>query len=230
MRTFNKSTATGEDFILAPEGTQAAVLTCMAIVGHHDRTWQGETKRQELCVLAYELGETATDGRALSVTETVTFSNHEMSKLFQRIVALNGGREPAPGEPLPGLLGKGCILTIQHSSKGDKTYANIGQASPLLRGMPAPTPSVQPIYFDLADGFDAEVFEALPGRARKLIEAAMAEGQGKQQQGQQQPQQQAPQSHQQAAQQSTQAYYQNQAQQRPTAPPAGPGPDDSIPF
>jgi hypothetical protein len=230
MRTFNKNTSIGDDYILAPAGTQPAALTCLAIVGHHDRTWQGETKRQELCVLAYELGETATDGRALSVTETLTFSLHEKAKLFARITALNGGREPSPGEPLNNLLGKGCIVTIDHTTKGERTYANITQTAPLLRGMPPPTTSVKPIYFDLADGFDAETFEALPARARKLIEAAMAEGQGRPQQGQQQPQQQAPQSHQQAAQQATQTYYQQQAQQRPTAPPAGPGPDDDIPF
>lgn len=54
MRTFNKTEDSG-DYILAPEGTTAATLTCLAWLGKHESTWNGETKIRELVGLQWEL-------------------------------------------------------------------------------------------------------------------------------------------------------------------------------
>lgn len=108
-RTFNKDTSTSGDYVLPPEGTQAAVLTGLAFCGNHRKEWQGKVTNPEIVVIGYELSEPGPDGRVLSVTETQTASLHEKSNFFQRVVALNGGKEPQPGMPLSDLLGKGVI-------------------------------------------------------------------------------------------------------------------------
>jgi hypothetical protein len=168
-RQFNKQTSDDGDFIVAPEGTSAAVLTVLAYLGKHESTWQGETRMRDLVGLSWELAERADDGRAIAVTEVVTNSLHEKSKLFSRVLALTGGREPPPGFDLEKLLGRGAIVTVVHDLRDGKTWANVGQVGPLPRGMPAPATSVAPVYYDIED-HDRAAFEKMPARFRKLAE------------------------------------------------------------
>lgn len=177
-RQFSKTSDEG-DFILAPEGTSAAVLTCLAYLGKHESTWQGETKIRELVGLAWELAEPAEeDGRYLSVTEVLTASLHEKAKFFSRVLALTGGREPQPGFDLEKLLARGAIVTVVHDVRDGKTWANVSQVGPLPRGMAAPVPSVPPLYYDI-ETHDPAAFERLPARFRKLIETAGQTGQAR---------------------------------------------------
>ena len=171
MRTFNKTEDSG-DFILAPEGTTAAVLTCLAFLGKHESTWNGETKIRELVGLQWELGEPGPDGRALAVSEILTASLHEKSKFFSRVLALCGGKEPPPGTDLAALLGRGAIVTTAHVSREGKTYCNVASVGPLPRGMAAAAPSVAPVFFDIETP-DPAAYAALPARFRKLSDAAM---------------------------------------------------------
>ena len=173
MRTFQKTEDQG-DFIIAPEGTQAAVLTVLAFLGKHEASWQGETKIRELVGLSWELAEPGPDGRALSVTETLTASLHEKSKLYSRVIALAGGKEPPPGFDLAGLLGRGAIVTTAHTTKADRTYCDVVQVGPLPRGLAAPVPSLAPVYFDLSE-YDAATFDKLPKRFQRLAETALSE-------------------------------------------------------
>lgn len=173
MRVFSKTEDQG-DFIIAPEGTQAAALTCLAFVGRHESTWNGETKIRELVGLSWELGEPAPDGRRLAVTETLTFSMHEKAKFYSRVLALSGGREPPAGFDLSGLLGRGAIVTVTHAVKGDRTFANVAHVGALPRGLPAPIPSVTPIFFDL-DASDPATYASLPTRFKKLADTALAQ-------------------------------------------------------
>jgi hypothetical protein len=170
MRTFNKTEDQG-DFQIAPEGTTLASLTVLAFCGRHERTWQGETKTQELLGLSWELAEPGPDGRALAVTEVLTASLHEKSKFFSRIMGLTGGREPPAGFELAGLLGRGAVVTVAHVQKGDRTYANVVAVGPLPRGMAAPIPSVTPTFYDI-DEHDQAAYDALPARFKKLVETA----------------------------------------------------------
>ena len=170
MRTFQKTEDQG-DFVIAPEGTQAAVLTCLAFLGKHEATWQGETRTRELVGLSWELSEPAPDGRRRAVQEVLTASMHEKAKLYSRILALTGGREPPAGFELAGLLGMGAIVTTAHVSRDGRTFCNVVNVGPLPRGMTAAAPSVAPVYFDLKE-YDAATFERLPKRFQRLAESA----------------------------------------------------------
>jgi hypothetical protein len=173
-RTFNKISDTG-DFVLAPEGTSTAVLVCLAYLGKHESTYNGETRIRELLGLSYELSERGEDGRALAVQEVMTASLHEKSKFFPRVLALCGGKEPLAGFDLAGLLGRGCVITIGHVQKDGRTYANVLQVGALPRGLSAPAPSVAPVYFDMAQ-YDPATYERLPKRFQKLGENALGDG------------------------------------------------------
>ena len=171
MRTFNKTEDQG-DFVIAPEGTTAAVLTCLAFLGRHESTWNGETKIRELVGLSWELAEPGPDGRALAVSEILTASLHEKSKFFSRVLALCGGKEPPPGTDLAALLGRGAIVTTAHVTREGRTFCNVAAVGPLPRGMTAAAPSVATVFFDL-ESPDPAAYAALPTRFRKLADAAM---------------------------------------------------------
>ena len=205
------------NFELPTEGSHVATLTTLAFLGQHLNSFSN--KYQEMVGLAWETDESDSEGRPLTVLETMNFSMFERSKLYGRILALTGGKEPAPGLDLATLLGKSAIVTVSHSSKGDRTYANVNAASPLPRGMAGIMPRAV-VYFDLAE-FDAAAYASLPKRFQRLADDAL---------GQQVTQAQAapPPPPRPAAPMAPPSYA------RPAAPPAPPPPaadfDDDMPF
>ena len=234
-RQFHK-TADDGDFILAPEGAHMATLTVLAYLGKHQSTWQGQSRILERVGLSWELAERDGDeGRALAVTEVLNASLHEKSKLFARVLALTGGREPPEGFDLEKLLGHGAVVTVVHEVRDGRTWANVANVGGLPRGMHLPPPSVAPIYWDIEDP-DPAVYNQLPARFRKLAETAL--GAAGPQPSPPPPQPGAPTQAAHAASFRTQAP--TQPQQPPTAPPSGYGPppqpeagspfDDDIPF
>ena len=169
MRTFSKSESS--DYELAPEGTYPAVLVGWAELGNQNTPYG--TKPQ--IGLVWELSETGSDGRALSVTEVLTASFNERARLYQRVVALCGGREPPRGFDLTGLLARGVILTTAHVNRGERVYCNITACGPLPKGLAAPAPSVRPLWYETSH-HDEATFAALPSRFRRLIEGAETGG------------------------------------------------------
>ena len=168
-RYFSKSES--GSFEIPTEGSHVASLYCLAFLGQHVNTFSN--KLQELVGLGWQTDETDSEGRPLTVLETVTYSMYERSKLFARIVALNGGKEPQPGLDLRTLLGKSSIITVTHTAKADKTFANVSAASPLPRGMAGHTPNGT-LYFDLEE-FDAAAYSGLPKRFQRLADDALGQ-------------------------------------------------------
>ena len=70
------------------------------------------------------------------------------------------------------MLGKGCLLSVQESTKGDKTYSNIVSAAPLMKGV-APMKAELPLLL-YHDG-DKSMFDKLPEWIRKKIDTAVPE-------------------------------------------------------
>lgn len=168
-RLFTKSDS--QSFVNPSEGSHVAALSCLAFLGSHLNTFSN--KYQELVGLAWETQETDDDGRPLVALETLNYSMYERSKLYARLVALMGGKEPAPGFDFRNLLGRSAIVTVAHTYKGEKTFANITAAGPIPRGTAGHTPSSL-VYFDLAE-FDPAAYALLPKRFQKLTEAAQAQ-------------------------------------------------------
>ncbi|MBT3204166.1 MAG: hypothetical protein HOM14_15280 [Gammaproteobacteria bacterium] len=167
MKTFTKSES---DFELPAAGTTTAILTQMAFVGKQKSVYQGQEKIRDIVRLGYELPDlTGQDGYPLAIFEELTVSFNEKAKLYQRVKSLNGGREPAEGSELRGLMGSGALITIAHTVKGDRTYANIEMLTPMPASMPTPQAKAELLYFDI-DEPDKETYELLPPRTKKLIQ------------------------------------------------------------
>jgi len=52
------------------------------------------------------------------------------------------------------LIGANCLLTVQHTSSGGKTYANVTSVAPLAKGMTKFTAENPPLYFNLDEAID----------------------------------------------------------------------------
>ncbi len=157
------------DFELLQPGTRLALLTHLVFVGHHPTSWQGQERIRDVVRLGYELPDLiGQDGAPLAIFEEITASNNEKAKLYQRVKALNGGREPAEGFELKQLMGRPVLITISHNTKGDRTYANVDMLTPLPANMQAPQPVAPLLYFDI-EAPDKVVYSMLPPRSKKLI-------------------------------------------------------------
>lgn len=76
------------------------------------------------------------------------------------------------GFKLENVLDKTCMINVTHETKDQRTYAQIGGFSPLMKGMECP-PRITPlVIYDVGQGED-ETYKALPEWLRKEI--AMSE-------------------------------------------------------
>jgi hypothetical protein len=164
------SNQSGGEFELFPEGTSATVLTGIHFVGKHEREWEGKKKIEELVILEHTAPAAGSDGRDLSTCEVVTFSFGEKSKLYNRVRAYMGGRDPEEGADLRTLLGKVALIEVQHKESGGYMRARVLNATALPRGMPAPVWSGTPSYTDIEDREAQPDPEAVPALVRKLLE------------------------------------------------------------
>lgn len=161
--------ATKRNFELAPEGTYPATIIAVADLGEHTSTWDGIPKRQYKWGIQFELsGPTTTDGKPFSIATTVTDSLHPKSRFYPIAKAALGsvGFEV----DFEDLLGKQVLVTVEHDTRDDKTWANVTNVSGLPAGMEAQETDTPKLYFDL-DAPDSEVYEKLPALFRKRIEA-----------------------------------------------------------
>ena len=81
------------------------------------------------------------DNRPFVVSGWYTISLNEKANLRAILEGWRGRSftdDELGGFSLEDVLDKPCTLTVIHNAKGDKTYANIASASPLMKGMEVP--------------------------------------------------------------------------------------------
>jgi len=166
----------GGDFTPPPAGTHLAVCYRLIDLGTQLQEYQGQTKTQRKIMLSWELSEERMDdGKPFMVSQRYTYSSHEKSTLRQHLEAWRGARFKdsdfgVGGFDIRNILGKGCLLSIIHTEKDGKTYANISSLSKLPKGMTAPSPENEIVYLSLEPGeFKREVFEALSEGVKNII-------------------------------------------------------------
>ena len=163
-------------FSLAPSGTFAAALVSLAFLGEHTRTVKNgeteETKVLEYVGLGWEILD-KNSGEVHTVVEECSLSYNPDSKLYSRILAINGGQPLKAGESLQVLLGKSAKVEIIHrlsDSKdgGKRMYANINAVSQLTGGMAAHSATTKPTYYDVL-AHDTEAFTRLNRKHQNII-------------------------------------------------------------
>lgn len=152
------------DFVPPPAGTHLAVCYRFIDLGTQETEYQGQKKHQRKVLMGWELpDELMEDGKPFVIQQRYTWSMSDKAKLRADLESWRGRafEEKDFGTfNIKNVLGKPCVLTIVHTVKNGKTYANIAAVGKPMKGMNSPQP-VNPIqYFSLED-FDATVYATL---------------------------------------------------------------------
>ena len=146
----------GGDFTPPPAGTHIAICYRVIDLGTQKIEWQGSAKEQHKVLLSWELpGELMEDGRPFTISKRYTLSSHEKSTLRKDLEAWRGkaftDADFGPGGfDIASIIGKACLLSIVHTEKDGKTYANINSLSRLAKGMEAPEITNERLYLSLS--------------------------------------------------------------------------------
>lgn len=108
------------------------------------------------------------------LSKEYTLSTHEKSGLRKLIVAcdpkaLKVGDDGLVDEyDIEQLLGKACLVSVEHATKGENTYANIKVETVLPKGMICP-PQINESVSISYDNWNQEAFEKLPTFIREKM-------------------------------------------------------------
>lgn len=169
------------NFEMVPAGNHVAI--CNAIVDLGMQPGSGmypEPKRQ--VYIRFELPteriKYTKDGAEMegpmSIGRSLTASMSEKANLRKIIESWFGKKFPnddaAADFDLTNLLARKCLLNVTHTEKGQKTYANIANATPIPKGMTADYPQHNPSLYYSLEAPDQKVYNALPEWLRKKID------------------------------------------------------------
>lgn len=136
--------APGADFENAPAGTYLAVCTRIIDLGTQASSFQGKETMKHKIMLTWELPEELMkDGRPFTISQRYSWSMDKKANLRKHLEGWRGkafdDKDFGPnGFNIQKILGLGCVLTISHSERDDKTFANVTAVGKLMKGMTTP--------------------------------------------------------------------------------------------
>lgn len=164
-------------FEKCPEGNHLAVCYEVIDLGTQESNWDGEIKRQHKIWIGWETAsEQMEDGRPYVIGRRYTFSSHEKSTLRKDLESWRGKKfsdEDIAKFDLKNLIGAACFLNVVHSTKGDRTYANISTVAALPKGTTAPELVNSKIFLSLdSDEYEPEMMNLVSDRMAETIKAS----------------------------------------------------------
>ncbi len=166
----------GGEFELAPAGTHLAVCYRFIDLGTQKTVYMGETNTRRKVLISWELCEEfMSDARPFTINQRYTWSMHEKSTLRKHLEAWRGKAFSDEdfgenGFDIRNILGRPCILTVTHTLKGEKVYANVSSVGRLMRGQQAAPSLNEQFYFSLDPAeFNADAWSRLPDWAKTMI-------------------------------------------------------------
>lgn len=126
------------DYTPVPEGTYQAIIQNIFYIGTQsplNPAYKPSKKMVIRFILDEPLGEQS--DKYYSISTTVTFSLGDKSGLTKLFKPILGSAWPGEGQSfdIESLLNLRVMVTITHTVKGDKTYANVASLGRLPRGM-----------------------------------------------------------------------------------------------
>lgn len=169
------------NFEIVPAGNHVAICNMVVDLGVQQGRGMYPDPKHEVYIrfeLPTEQITYEKDGKELtgpmSIGRRFTASMSEKANLRKFIESWFGKRFPSDDDAaafdLQKLLGYKCLLNVTHTEKGDKTYANISNATPIPKGMQADYEQHnKSVMFDLSEP-DQDAFDALPEWLQKTVD------------------------------------------------------------
>lgn len=173
-------TATSEssgNFQPIESGTYPARCYSMIHIGTVEEEFNGEKKKQNKVRITWELPTELKEfkegegQKPYVMSKEFTLSLHEKSTLRAFLKSWRGKDftdEEAKAFDITKLLGVPCMVSIGHTEKNGKTYANVNSVSPLLKGYTMPAQINQTFELNY-DNFTLEAFNSLPEFLREKM-------------------------------------------------------------
>lgn len=163
----------GTDFKQVAPGTYVARCTKVIDLGTQHGEWEGKPIKRHQVLVSWELPTELIEdgelkGQPYGVGKFYTASLGEKANLRKDLVSWRGKEftvEELAGFSLKNILGKACMISIVHSSKGK---ARVGGVMSVPKGMTVPPAVNSPVWFDITD-WDNDSFFALSEGIQKLI-------------------------------------------------------------
>lgn len=110
----------------------------------------------------------------LSISKDYTASFNEKSNLYKDLASWLGDMSQVDEFELEQLLGKDCMVNIQHKVSGaGNTYAYVASVAPMPNGMDCPAAVNPQFVWDYEDHFDLGILENLHEYFRDLIKSSL---------------------------------------------------------
>lgn len=158
-------------------GVYVARCYYMCEIGNIPVVYMSETKWQKKVHVRWELPtemkvfKEENGEQPLSISNEYTLSMNEKSNLRKMLENWRGKvftEAEAENFDITQLLGKPCMISIIHNTKGDKTYANISSVSALPKGTTCP-PQINETFEFSFENFDQAKFDSLPDWLKEKI-------------------------------------------------------------
>ena len=166
-----------KEFAVVPPGTHLAVCYRVIDLGTQDSTYNGQSKKAHKVLVSWELpDEKMSDGRPFTISQRYTWSMNEKAALRRDLESWRGtpfGKADfgPNGFNIRKIIGKGCLLTVVHQQRGEKTYANISAIGKLMKGMETPKLTNEIAYLWInPELWDSEVFNKLSDGLKQTIQ------------------------------------------------------------
>lgn len=179
------ASGSNKEFKLTPEGSHMAVCFRVIDLGTQRWEYQGEPQIGRKVLIGWELHGEADDGTPLKtdegfplgVSKTYTLSLGRKANLRADLESWRGKgftEQELAGFDIGQLLGQVCMITIKHTKKNDKTYANVASVT----RFPAALKDMRPTAINKLQLFDVtapdkSVYDALPEWITKQIDACV---------------------------------------------------------
>lgn len=166
-------------FTPPPAGAHTAVCIGFVDMGTQPKSpFYEDSSPAHKVRITWELDEQMDDGRPFTASKLYTWSMSDKATLRSHLETWRGvpfkkADFGANGFEVKNLLGKACIVTIQHKEINGETRAVVVGVAKLMKGMQAFTPMNEMIFLSLDPSeYDAATLEKLGEKTKELIRAS----------------------------------------------------------
>lgn len=162
------------DFAPCPAGTHTARCVQIIDMGTQKSVFEGEEKNAKKIWIAFEITDPSVlrnDGSPFVIGKRYTSSLHQKAAVRALLEGWRGKPFSAAelaGFDLKNVVGLNCLLSVTHTQKGERIFANLGAALKLPTGFTAPTGNEPLTVFELSNP-DWQAFARLGSRLQNQI-------------------------------------------------------------